>query len=371
MKKMNAYFPIWFLMIVPPMLFLTLAYNAVMATIGLSIVYLIIKEQKIIERIVPNILKLWGLTILVDVVSFILMILPQLFYKNSFIKENLIQPLETNQYSNILSAIYTFIIAAIVCLIIYSFIKRSILNKYKVKDDKKKLVIFILMLFMFPYIFFLPSNKIVKTEYQSLEELRGTTAKSKSKIGTALKYLETSDNISSYVIDTHAEPYSIDIYVKDIELNHQMLFERDAAILFSIIDDVNQISFYLNDKQYVYTINRINKIFKDVKEKSIVEIYNRYKDTKYTDYIYLGHVGNYDVFDTSEFCETEHQLLFEVTGTEYYLSCSSLDKIIIFNKTERINIEKAMEQGLITQYDILNSTVDLKTDGEFAVENNN
>lgn len=359
MKKFNAYFPIWILIMVPPLLFLTISFNFAMVAIGLLLVLLVIDRNNIFINYTKSILKLWGVTLIVDLVSFIFMVIPEFFCNNPFIKENLVRPLETNPYINIISIIYMIILFILNIFIIYNFVKKIVIKKYELDIIKKRLTFFILIISMMPYIFFIPSNKIVKTDYNSLEDFRGIVLKNKTKVSNILKYLEVKDYISSYVIDTHVEPYTINIYIDNIDVNYQEMFEKDAAILLSLIDDVNEVVFSLDNHPYKYSINTINDIFKDVKKLELSKIYDRYEDKKFEKYTYLGHINNYDIFDTSDFCELDHQLLFAIENSEYYLSCTSVNQILLYSKNKVINIKEALDQNLLTPSDILYSTLDL------------
>lgn len=371
MKKLNSYFPIWILMLVPPILFLTLTFNFVMVVIGTAIVFFLINKKKDVKFFFTSALKLWGATILLDIFSLLLMALPQIFYEFEAVKENLIIPLEKNPYTSIYSTIYMIFVVIMNILLICALTKKIILKKKEMKDSNKKISIFILIIFMIPYLIFIPSNKIIKTEYNSLQEYKGTTMKNKSRVSSILKNLGISENISSYVLDTHAEPYTLYIYINDIEISHQMLFERESAVLFNVIDDVNEVIFDYKDKKYTYTINSINKIFKNIKKKDLVEIYDRYKDSKFTEYIYLGRVNEFDVFDTSEFCELDHQLLFNALDENYYLSCTVVEQIVLYGKDKKINIKEALTNRDVTEYDLLNSTIDLTTEEEISKDESN
>lgn len=359
MEKLNAYFPIWILIMMPPLLFLTISFNFIMVAIGLLLVLILIDRNNIFINYTKNVLKLWGITLIVDLISFVFMVIPEFFYKNLFIKENLIKPLETNPYINIISFIYMIILFILNIVVIYNFVKKIVLNKYELDIIKKRLASFILIISMIPYIFFIPSNKIVKNNYNSLEDFRGIVLENKSKVSNIFKYLETKDYISSYVINTHAKPYTISIYLDDIDINYQEMFEKDAAVLFNLINGVDEVVFSVNKHPYKYTINTINAIFNDIKKLKLSKIYDRYKNEKFENYTYLGHINSYDIFDTSEFCDLEHQMLFAIQNNEYYLSCTDVKQILLYSKNKVINIKEALDQNLITPNDILSSTLDL------------
>lgn len=359
MKKMNAYFPIWFLLVLPPMLFITLGLNLAICSVGIFMLFYfsgLIKEYK---NLFKSILNLWLISFILDIVTFILMLFPEIFNNIPIIKERLIKPLEINPYSDIVSIIYIIFVIVIILLVSKMLITKIIINNTTINSINNKKTLIFLMLFSFPYLLFVPSKLLIKSEYNSLDDYRGTVIANKTNVANILTFLETKKYMTSYVLETSVEPFTLNIYLKDINDNHQLLFEKDASLIFNIINDVNEVIFHYNDKNYVYTINSINAIYKNVKKKSLVEIADRYKESKFLDYNYLGNVKGYDIFDESEFCELEKQYLFSYFNSNYYLNCASLDEIILYKNKEKINIKEAMEKEILTSSDIMNSVIDL------------
>lgn len=362
MKKLNAYFPIWFLLILPPLLFVTIGLNAITCSVGVLIVFILTNNYKKYKDLFKSIIRLWCISLVLNLLTFLLLLMPEIFNKVPFIKEKLIIPLETNPYTSFLSISYIVITILIILSFSSKMINKLIINKINI--DKEKMALTIMMIFSFPYFFLIPSNLIVKSEYESLEDYRGTIISNKTNVSTILKYLETSKFMTSYVLETQSEPYTVNIYLKDIIGNYQILFEKDASVIFNIIDDVNEVVFHYNGSKYVYTINSINLIYKDVKELSLVDIAKRYKDDKFNEYIYLGNVKGFDVFDVSEFCELDNQYLFSYFNVRYYLNCTSLDEIILYKKSEKINIKDAIDNNVINAEEIMQSVIDVKAEDE-------
>lgn len=139
------------------------------------------------------------------------------------------------------------------------------------------------------------------------------------------------------------------------------MFEADAAVILALIDDVNEVIFKMNEEEYSYSINDINDIFGDVKEKSLTAIEDRYSSSKFKNYIYYGRINGYDVFDTSEVCEENLQKLYEDVYTVYYLECSTLDNILLYSDDEIINIKEALSSAKITITDITQSYLPVVT----------
>lgn len=369
MKKINAYFPVWILLIMPPLLFITLSFNLLMSGVAILTILLIFDRKDLLKKITNKIFKIFGITIILDLITLILFLIPEFFYKNEFVKSNLITPLETNPYTNILSIIYVLLIAVLNILLIKKMIKK-IIQKLEIDNKYKKISSLLFIFFLFPYLFFIPSNKLVKTEYNSLNDLRGTVMENKSKISTILKYLKTTEYISSYTLETRVSPYTINIYLKELSLDYKKEFEMDTAVMFNLIKDVNEINYYIGDSVYTYTLNDINDIFKNVRKLSLDDIYIRYNNDNFKEFIYLDHIKGYDVFDTSEFCQTERQFLFELDDINYYLSCSSIDKIMLYNKNNKFTIKEALENNIVTKEDILNSRIEVLM-GEYSVDSSN
>lgn len=352
------YFPLWMTLIFPPLVFLVLAINLMLSFTGSFVINCIIEKNKpnmVLKKVSITTLKLLFLSIIVDFITTILYLIPEFFYTNTFLKENLIINLETNPYNNIISLIYIIFIGLINLLVIYGYTKKIVLKDIKFKN---KLLIIPIIILMFPYIYFVPSNKVIKTDFNSLSDYKGTNIANKSKIKTILKYLETTDYINSYIIDTSREPYTLKIYIQNLDFDYQILFEKDASVIFNLVDEVNEIIFYKDGKNYRYTINYINSIFNDVKKLSLDKIYERYSDSKFDDYTYLGRVGSYDLFDISEYCELESQLIFENDNYEYYLSCTKIEQVVLYDKKTSINIKDAILNNIISYDDLLNSNID-------------
>jgi len=273
--------------------------------------------------------------------------------------------LEHNPYSKVFSFIYIIILFLLILFLAYKLINKFIIKGINGNKTKVRFMKFVIIISVLPYLLFVPSTFVIQAEKSNLEDFKGTILGNRSDVVTLMKYLSVSDYISSYVLDTHTEPYSINLYLDTIDINYMEKFEMDAATIFNIVEDVNIVNYTMNGITYSYSINKINAIFNDVKNTDISEVLDRYTNSNFTDYMYLDHIGKYDLFDTSEVCEETNQELFTYKGNTYYLECSSLDNIMLFYDSEEImNLKAALAQGVISEEDIIESLIPIKTDEE-------
>jgi len=364
-EKYTAYLPIWFVLMLPPMVFLLIGWNFIMCGIGLMVGLLIIGLPDGFIKYSKNIFKLWGISILLDVITFIFLLVPEILSKIDFFNKNLVSPLEYNPYSKVFSAVYIIFLFLIILFLAYKLINKFIIKGINGSKTKVNFMKFVIIISVLPYLLFIPSTFVLKPEKNNLEDFKGTILGNKSDVVTVMKYLSVSKYIDSYVLDTHTEPYSINLYLDTIDVNYMEKFEMDAATIFNLIEDVNTVNYTMNGVKYSYSINKINKIFDDVKNTDINDVLNRYTNSNFTDYIYLDHIGKYDLFDMSEACEETNQRLFTYNGNTYYLECSSLKNIMLFyNNEEIMNLETALSQRAISEDNIIESLLPIKTDEE-------
>ena len=365
-QKLRAYLPIWFVLMVPPLVLLLLCYNFILSGLALMLSLFTIKQKDVFTKYSKNIGKVWFVALILDIISLIILMVPELFYKNDFLMNNLLYPLEHNPYCKFLSFLYMILLFFLIFFIGYKLIKKIIANKMNIEIKERQRLSFLITIFIIPYLFFIPTTYFINPEKSTLEDFRGTIMNNNKDIVTIMKYLNVSDYISSYVLDTHKEPYSIYLYLNKIEYNSLLKFEQDAAIFFNIIDDVNEVVFVMDNKKYYYSINDINKIFKDIKELSLVEIENHYKDKKYQNYIYYGNIDGYSVFDISEYCEEEVKELFIYNDMKYFISCTSVDKIMFYSDKDSFSLKEAIETDKISKESLINSYLNIMNDIEHA-----
>lgn len=369
MKKNYAYLPFWFLLILPPLVLLTGIMNFVMCVIALIIGALILKVTDPFSVYYKNIWKLFVLSILGGFLTASGYGIAECFRGDKFILKNLVTPLEYNPYKNVISFGYMIFLFVLIFFILYMLIKRLIVKNIGL-EEKRKMASFILTLFIMPYLFFMPSTMFIKPNKSNLDDFIGTIMKDKTSVVQIMKNLALTENISSYTLVTNKEPYTLHIYLEDIEAGFIKNFEMDAATIFLVIKDVNEVVYHLNGITYTYDINKINSIFGNIKKTSLNELQHRYGGKEFKNYVYLGRLNDYDVFDESEFCEEEIQLIHEYNGMHYYMSCTKPEDIKLYKNGLRImSLQDALKKEKINTDDLLNSDLIISITGDEEDQN--
>ena len=88
-------------------------------------------------------------------------------------------------------------------------------------------------------------------------------------------------------------------------------------------------------------------------------VFNSFVESKTSFFSSKNVVGKYDIFDTSDTCSVEAQVLFNYNNTDYLLACSSIENVYAYVEGMPISISNALNYNVITKEEILNSTIDL------------
>ena len=359
-EKINSYFPLWIIVMFPPTVFMLITWNLLISIVALVISFVIMKNTKLLMNNYISIIKLWGIMFILDILSFMMLLMPQIFYKNQFIKDNLIKPLENNPYTNIVSTIYLLVILLMVIFLSKKLINKIILKKFN--DQKNiKFVKIVLIIASLPYLFFLPSSLISNNSKSDIDSYKNTLISEKSDVLSIFKYLKVKDYINSYVIDSKS-PYTISLYVKTIDLNYKENFEHDAAILFNYVKDLSTVNISMEGKQYLYSKDKISNVFSIDDNLLFEDIEKRYNNSNFKNYVYLDRIGKYDLFDTSEICEETKMELFDFNDQKYYLNCTNLGHIYLFkNNKKYITLKEAIDTNIISKEEIIYSLLPIYT----------
>jgi hypothetical protein len=213
------------------------------------ITLLMLNQMNGFSKYSKNIFKLWGISFLLDITGFILLLLPEFLSKIAFFDKNLVKPLEYNPYSKIFSAIYTILIIIFIIFFAFKLTNKFIIKGIDVPKSKMIVVKFIMIACVLPYLLFIPSTTVIKPNKNNLEDFKGTVIGDKDGIITLMKYLSVSKYIDSYVVDNHTESYSINLYLKTIDVNYIQKFEMDAATIFNLTKDVNVVNYVMDGKK--------------------------------------------------------------------------------------------------------------------------
>lgn len=301
----------------PPYIFLTITlYIIILITI-----LLIFKEKDIKKKILKSLITI----LITNLLSIILVIILSLFSSN--LKNNLFY-----NRTNI------FIILLILFIIILSgFINYLIHKKYIIKNNK--LLCLIISFIFIPYILLVPLK-----EKQTLSDYKNTYIGDNSKVSAIIELLDL--NKTSMSLQTTNEPY-----ILTIDLNRQIIItdiyktlEKDSAIMFNLITNVSIINYNYKNKLYTFNFDNLNTIYNNNLRNIEIEKINERYDKFNNDYIYMGYINGYDIFDESTFCESNEELVKKEDNIDYYITCSNLNDIYLYKENQKYKIKDKLNE---------------------------
>lgn len=360
MKKLyNVIFPIWLILVIPPILLITLPSNFIIDSLVLLITLKLLKIDNIFDEYKQSILKVWIFGFIVDIFGSLLLLITQFIGNNEYLYENLIYPLMWNPFKTIIAFIYVLIVVIICGLLIYLINYKFSFKKNNLDNRNKKIISIMLGLITAPYLFFLPTGLFYTSNTVDLNEYQDTYIGDNSKVGAIINEISSGAYLKEFSLDTGEKPYGIIInYKDDIYGNIYMDIERDALILFKLIKNIDYVEFNISDKKYTFDSNYINSIFENIKEIELHDINIRYGNEYFNNYIYLGHIGKYDIFDTSTYCSENKNLIYSDSNYNYFIMCSTIDNLYLIDNENKIELKKAIDEKLISIDDLFN--IDLK-----------
>ena len=200
----------------------------------------------------------------------------------------------------------------------------------------------------------------------NLEMLKNTSLEDTDKINVILKNLKYNKELSDFEIVDDAININYDIESYDYKS-----LEKNATILFYLIDDLKNVKYQIEDETYLFSYDKINLIYDNFQNIKIKDINKRY-DSKNFKYNYLGNIkGNIDLFDTSDLCITEYQEIYHDTKYVYYMTCSSVDEVIVTVDDDEYKLNEALEQNIITIDELFDINVKMKKESLDKNENIN
>ncbi len=157
-KLYNVMFPIWLIILMPPIILLVIPANFIVDSLGLIIGFKVLHTIDNFQKYKKSILKVWGFGFLVDILGSLLLFVPQFLWFSDFISNNLIEPLMWNPFSNPLALIYALIIVAICGYLIYLINYHFSFKKTDLSDKEIKVISILLGVITAPYLFLLPTS---------------------------------------------------------------------------------------------------------------------------------------------------------------------------------------------------------------------
>ena len=146
----------------------------------------------------------------------------------------------------------------------------------------------------------------------------------------------------------------------DIELYNYKTLEKNTSYLFYLINDLENIVFNIDEVKYNFNYNNISLIYNGFKKTKISDIEKRYNNKNFNN-VYLGNInGNIDLFDSSDLCIEEYKEFYEDDNYKYYITCSSLDDVIVVIDNESYKLVDALNDKKFSIDDLFKINVKLK-----------
>lgn len=193
---------------------------------------------------------------------------------------------------------------------------------------------------------------VINSNYNTLETFKNTSIDNKEQIEKIIHLLNYDK--SEFTLDIIEN--NLDINYKTESVNYKDL-EKNASVLFYLIDGLDTINYQINNQDYLFKYDKISLIYDDFKDIDIRKINERYKN-KYFSEIYLGNInGKIDLFDISELCIDNYLELARNDDYVYYITCSSLDSVIVINDNIEYNLLEALERSIINIDDLMDTNL--------------
>ncbi|MCI8778148.1 MAG: hypothetical protein HFI87_03265 [Bacilli bacterium] len=190
---------------------------------------------------------------------------------------------------------------------------------------------------------------IINSSYNILEKFKNTSIDNKERIEKIIHLLNYDK--SEFTLDITED--NININYETERVNYKDL-EKNASILFYLINGLHTINYQINDQDYMFNYDKVSLIYDDFKDTDIKKINERYKN-KYFSQIYLGNInGEFDLFDISEVCLDNYIELARNKDYVYYITCSSLDSVIVINGNIEYTLLEALGKDIINVDDLMN-----------------
>lgn len=213
-------------------------------------------------------------------------------------------------------------------------------------NNKSKIILGCILIILYITLIFYNNN---------IEVFKNTKLNETNKIEKILKKLDYGNNDFSFDIshNTLNIKYNVELY------NYKTL-EKNSSYLFYLVNDLENINFNIDEIEYSFNYNDISLIYNNFKKFKISDIEKRYNDKNFKN-LYLGNInGNVDLFDLSDLCIEEYKEFYEDDNYKYYITCSSLDDIIVVVDNESYKLIDALNNDVISIDDLFKINVKLK-----------
>jgi len=370
MKRLyNVIFPIWLILIIPPIILITLPSNFIIDSLVLILGLKLVKTTNLFNKYKISILKVWIFGFIVDVMGSLLLLLTQFMGNNECLYEKLIYPIVWNPFESIIAFLYVLIVVMICGVLIYLINYKFSFNKTDLDNKSKKTISLLLGVVTAPYLFFLPTSYLYRSNITTLEDYQDSYISDNSAVGNIINKIYSGDYLEEFSLDIE-EPYGVIInYKEDIYGDIYRYLEEDALILFKLIKNIDYVKFNIDNKTYEFNSQYINNIYENIKEIELDDITLRYKSDYFSDFTYLGHIDKYDIFDTSTICSNDKNIIYSDTNYNYYVRCSSIENLYLVNEETKIKLTTALGKNIINIDNLFNTNLKISKENINEINN--
>ena len=162
MKKLyNVIFPIWLILIVPPIALVTIPSNFIIDSIVLIFGFKVLKITNFFSKYKKSILKVWIFGFIVDIFGSLLLFATQFMGDNEYLYENLVYPLVWNPFESLIAILYILVVVIICGILIYLINYKFSFKKTNLDNKSKKVISLLLGIITAPYLFFLTTSYFI------------------------------------------------------------------------------------------------------------------------------------------------------------------------------------------------------------------
>lgn len=371
MKKLyNVIFPIWLILMVPPVVLFVIPSNFIIDSFVLIIGFKILKLTGWFTKYKNSILKVWIVGFIVDIFGSLLLLITQFVSVNEYLYQNLVYPLIWNPFESVIAFIYVLLVVIICGILIYIVNYKFSFNKTDLDNRSKKTISLLLGIITVPYLFFFPTAYIYNNAYDYLEKYQDTYIGDNSAIGNIINNIYSGEYMDTFSLDTDEIPYGVTINYKEGSYGEiYKNLEEDAAILFKLVKNINYVEFKINDKAYRFDNDYIENIYENIKELEMNDIYSRYDSEYFSKFTYLGHLSIYDLFDTSTTCGLDKNEIYSDDVYIYLIECSDIEALYLVNDDTKIKLKTALEKNQINIDDVFKTNVKISKQIKNEIEN--
>ena len=266
-KLYNVIFPIWMLILFPPVILIALVGNFIIDSIVLLIALKVLSIP-LAKNYKKSILSVWIFGFIADIIGaailFTSQILPQELY-------DITRAVAWNPFENIYAIIYVIVATIIAGIFIYVFNRNVSFRKLDIEENKKKKISLILAIVTMPYLFFLPTQ-VAYYGFESQKEVQQTQAEKISEYvemlsdtylgdaSTITKSVQMADEILGVNLDYASEPFEmmtndlkLIVNLKNFNNIKELELEKISIMLMTISSNTNEIEFKSELKTVSYT----------------------------------------------------------------------------------------------------------------------